>query len=93
MGPIRCVVYTLDCWVCSIRSKCGASCSSVCPLRVLIHVEFDFSSIKCGQKGIHLVSVFTKHNEPVCIFGYTVTALKAKNMVIAECSVSFNSVL
>ncbi|KAL7402266.1 hypothetical protein ABVT39_012193 [Epinephelus coioides] len=50
-------------------------------------------SITCRQKGIHLVSMFTKHNEPVCIFGYTVAALKAKNMVIAECSVSCRSIV
>ncbi len=45
-------------------------------------------SIKCRQKGIHMVSMFTKHNEPACIFGYAVNALKAKNMVSAECSSS-----
>lgn len=50
-------------------------------------------SIKCRQKGIHLVSVFTKRNEPLCIFGCTVTALKAKSMVIAKCSVSYNIIL
>lgn len=31
-----------------------------------------------------LVSMFTKHNEPVCVLGYIVTGLKSQNMVIAE---------
>lgn len=45
-------------------------------------------TIKCRQKAILLVSIFTKHNEPVCIFGYTVTGLKAKKH--GQCRLQFS---
>lgn len=48
---------------------------------------WSLTSNACKQKGIQLVSVLTKHNEPLCIAGYVVAAEQGKDMVIAECSV------
>lgn len=49
-------------------------------------------TITCKQKNIFVVSVFTSHNEPVCIFGCIETGLKASNMISVESSVCCHSV-
>lgn len=82
MGPTCRRVYSLD-FAANVEPPAPQSVHS----QSFSMWSSTFLIIKCRQKGIRLVSMFTKHNEPVCIFGRTVTAFKAKNMVSAGCGV------